>query len=290
MNSAEDHTAHAMDEFERIAREAMRMHDGAGSRIGYFAALYHGVTKSMIGPIRFQPGIPGPGEGPFFDDAVRLDAFVGIFAKRYFDAYEQRDTLEPSHPWKLHFDYCDNPHATILQILTSGANAHMVLDLPMAAIATAATSGTPIEELKGDFNRINQVLSWQIQACQQQVLDVSPVLKLVNRIPKLSAWLVRQLIGWARKLAWSNALTVAPDDPPLLGSAVSDAETEQELRDAVGDWARVIARPPLPIHLVLRYLVAPFEKAPVDEIIRHLMTVELSDDLLDELRHPTAFA
>lgn len=278
-------TGQAMDEFERIALEATRMNGGAGSRVGYFAALYHGVTKSMIGPIRFRPGVVGPGEGPFFDDAARLDEFVGIFAGRYFDAYHQRDTLDPGHPWKLHFDYCEDPNATILQILASGANAHMVLDLPMAAIATAQASGVPIQDLQGDFNRINQVLSWQILACQQQVLDVSPVLKLINRVPKLSAWLVRQLIGWARNLAWSNALTVKPE-PTMLGSAVSEAETEQELRDAVGGWSRVIARPPLPIHLVMRYLVAPFEKAPVEQIIRHLMIVELPDDLLDELRRP----
>ncbi len=293
MSDAGRPTERAMHEFERIAVEATKMNDGAGSRIGYFAALYHGVTKSMIGPISFIPGLLGgdePGDGPFFDDSERLENFVWIFAKRYFDAYEHRDTLEPNHPWKRHFDYCDDPHATILQVLASGANVHMVLDLPMAAVAVAEQNGDPIQYLEGDFNRINQVLSWQIEACQQQVLDVSPVLKLVNRIPKLSAWLVRKLIGAARKLAWSNALTVAPDPAARLGSAVSDAETEQELRDAVGGWAKVIARPPLPIHLVLRYLVAPFEKAPADEIIQHLMTVELPDELLEELRHLDAFS
>lgn len=282
-----DGTAAAMVEFAKVVRESLDMNHGEGSRIGYFAALYHGVTKSMIGPLRAQGGVILDDEPfqemKFFDDPTRLDRFVWLFAKRYFDAYEQRGSLDPGHPWKIHFEYCEDPNSTILQVLTSGANAHMVLDLPMAAISVAEDN---LDDLAGDFARINEVLAWQIEACQQQVLDVSPTLKFIDRLPKVSAWVVRQLIHKARDLAWYNAKTVEPD-PDLLGSPVSEATTEAELRKAVGGWAGLIARPPLPIRLGLRFLVAPFENAPVNDVTLHLMDAAFDPTRFDQLR-PTS--
>ena len=262
----------AAAEFERIVHESIR----DNSRVGYFAALYHGVTEMMIGFQRAPSGQGGVlgGMNGFFDDAIRMDKFVWLFANRYFEAYRDRSNLAANHPWKQHFDYCAKPDASILQILTSGANAHMNLDLAM----TAQRVGTnDLATLKADFWRINTVLECQIANCQRQVMDKSPTLRLVNRVPKLTEWGVGKLIDWARKQAWENANTVAPATDGQLGSSVSDATTEEELIDAVGGWAKVIARPPLPLHLALKHLVARFETAPPKEITEHLLNAEIDD-------------
>jgi len=104
-------------------------------RLGYFVALYRDVTA------RVDAAIEG---GEFQDDArmVRLDV---AFAQRYLDALKARGTeAGPPHAWARTFQAAERWRPLILQHLLLGINAHVNLDLGIAA-----AEGTPAPELPG---------------------------------------------------------------------------------------------------------------------------------------------
>ena len=115
--------------------------------LGYFPALYRKVTQSVKDHIA---------EG-YFDDNERMEHLDVIFANRYLDAYEeftQYGTCTES--WKLAFEGGKNEKLIVLQHLFLGMNAHINLDLGIAAAEVCP--GDKIESLRGDFFKINIVL------------------------------------------------------------------------------------------------------------------------------------
>ena len=118
------------------------------SRLGYFAALYRRVTCAVRDGItngRFQ-------NGPLME---KLDV---VFASRYLDAlatFQSGGTATRS--WMLAFRGCDDANLLILQQLLSGMNAHINLDLGIAAAQTCP--GDQLPQLKPDFDEINAVLA-----------------------------------------------------------------------------------------------------------------------------------
>ena len=91
---------------------------------GYFAALYRKVT------IRVKLGIAHNE----FEDGPRMEKLDILFASRYIDAYWAWKQHQPlSACWKKAFDLTNGYWPIVLQHLLMGMNAHINLDLGVAA-------------------------------------------------------------------------------------------------------------------------------------------------------------
>jgi len=167
--------------------------------LGYFAALYQKVTMKV------KEGI----ESNIFDDGPRLEKLDVIFAKRYIDAYyawQKREKVTKS--WQKAFEISNNYWPIVLQHLLVGMNAHINLDL---GIATAEVSKNKnIDDLKNDFNRINEILSSLVNDVQNNLAEIWPTLKkILQKTNKTDDFLVDFSMKLARDGAWKFAKTMS---------------------------------------------------------------------------------
>lgn len=165
------------------------------SRIGYFAILYRQVTR------RVRDGILA-GE---FEDNPRMEVLDVLFAKRFIDAYELWIAgQKPTESWRLAFEASKNSGQLVLQHLFLGINAHINLDLGIAASETMA--GKDINGIKGDFDKINSVLSELVDGVKANISTVSPVFGLLVPLAKgKDEMLLNFSIQVARDGAWKYA-------------------------------------------------------------------------------------
>jgi hypothetical protein len=175
---------------------------------GYFACVYRCVTARVRDGIR-------AGE---FDDCGRMERFDVAFARLYLDAAEGYDEgREISRSWRVVFEA--PPTALALQHVMAGMNAHINLDLGLAA--AQVQRGLPVTELQEDFERLNDVLAAMIDRMQEALTHTAPWTAVADqwagRVDELvSGW----SIEYARGRAWAFA------------EQLSAAEGEQE-RDAL---------------------------------------------------------
>lgn len=162
-----------------------------GDRLGYFAALYNRVTRAV------REGI-ARGE---FDNGPRMERLDVDFANRYLTAHELYVSgKQPTRAWKQTFDAARNGHHIVLQQLLVGMNAHINLDLGIAAARTCP--GSEIAGLKGDFMKINNVLASLTPQVEQELDKRSRVFDVLTRIaPKLELKLVGFSMDKARDAA-----------------------------------------------------------------------------------------
>jgi len=92
---------------------------------GAFAALYRRVTAAV------KEGIAA-GQ---FDDGPRMERLDVVFANRYLDAWEARKAGQPvTQAWAAVFETAGQGRKLLLQHLLLGMNAHINLDLGIAAV------------------------------------------------------------------------------------------------------------------------------------------------------------
>ena len=170
-----------------------------GDRRGYFAVLYRKVTAKV------KEGLAAG----FFDDAARMERLDAIFADRYLDALAAHDAERTTTAsWALTFGAGQQRRPLVLQHLLVGINAHINLDLGIAAAECAP--GPALPDLRRDFDRINAVLAATIGAVQQDLRRVSPWLGMLDRIgARTQHELVRFSIVAARAGAWRFATELA---------------------------------------------------------------------------------
>jgi len=197
------------------------------SRLGFFAALYRQVTLEV------QRGI----ERGFFADGPRMDRFDTIFANRYLaalDAFQSGGM--PTRSWKVAFTAMEQPQEIILQDLLVGINAHINLDLGIAAAQVAP--GDAIQGLKGDFDKINQILAALIQGVEAVIGRFSPLIGLLEKVGgKDAAEVLHFSLDAARQDAWTHAVILAHQRPAL------QALTIEVLDGKVSFLGRLIANP-----------------------------------------------
>lgn len=169
------------------------------SRIGYFAALYREVTR------RVKQGI----EEGLFDDGERMERLDVLFARHYLDALDRFLRGErPTAPWQVALDATGRWRPLILQHLLAGINAHINLDLGIAA-AEAAPGGT-LPSLERDFDRVNGILFSLVDRVEEAIGSVSPWLAWLERIGgRTGDELIRFSLGVARDGAWRLAERLA---------------------------------------------------------------------------------
>lgn len=169
------------------------------SRLGYFPALYRRVTESV------KAGI-GAGR---FEDGARMERLDVAFANRYLEAWDAwRTGRGMSACWRVAFEAGTRWRPVILQHLLSGMNAHINLDLAIAAAETCP--GTAIDGLKHDFDEINVVLADLVRPVEQELAEVSPWIGLIETFGGHAGDCVVSFdIVAARRLAWEQALRLA---------------------------------------------------------------------------------
>ena len=197
------------------------------SRSGYFPALYRKVT------IRVKQGI----EEGFFDDGERMERLDVIFARRYLDAFEEyRSGGTPTQSWLFAFEVTEQWWPIVLQHLLLGMNAHINMDLGIAAARTAPHEQLPT--LQDDFNKINKILASLVEGVLEELAQIWIVLGLLNRyLGSVETALINFSMEKARDHAWSVAERLAP---------LNEAEQAREIEQLDGEalkLARLVRYP-----------------------------------------------
>ncbi len=224
------------------------------SRLGYFAALYRKVT------IRVKDGI-ARGE---FDDGPRMERLDVIFAGRYLEAFDRYRAGEvPTQPWQVALETATRWWPIVLQHLLLGINAHINLDLGIAAAQTSP--GAALSGLRGDFNRINEILASLVDGVEDELGKVWPLLKVLDWVGgRTDEQIIHFSIERARDEAWAFAERLA---------GVTDGERAAEIALAearIAALGRLIRRPGILLGIVQR-LIRLAELRSVRRIINILM-------------------
>ena len=206
------------------------------SRLGYFAALYRKVT------IRVKDGI-ARGE---FDDGPRMQRLDVIFAGRYLEAFDRYRAGEmPTQPWQVAFETGERWWAIVLQHLLVGINAHINLDLGVAAAETSP--GPALAGLRGDFDKINEILASLVDGVEDELGKVWPWLKVLDWVGgRTDEQIIHFSIERARDEAWALA-------GRLAGATADERAAEIALVEArIAALGRLIRRPGILLSLVQR--------------------------------------
>ncbi|MEO5684347.1 MAG: DUF5995 family protein [Chitinophagaceae bacterium] len=167
--------------------------------MGYFATLYRRMTVAVRDGIRNNA----------FEDGPRMEQLDIIFASRYLDAWESYTHQQRcTNAWYTCFEACSNNKLVVLQHLLGGINAHINLDLGIAAASVAP--GEKIFSLQHDFEKINDVIRELAQAIQESLCKIWFPLRALQRITNNSQDTVLNFsITTARKTSWANAVALA---------------------------------------------------------------------------------
>ncbi|WP_374563412.1 DUF5995 family protein [Nitrosomonas sp.] len=197
------------------------------SRIGYFAALYRKVT------IQVKKGI----QENYFDDGPRMERLDVIFANRYIRAcYLHFTDQTPTKSWVRAFDATQHWWPIVLQHLLLGMNAHINLDLGIAAAETMPPG--ELQNLKGDFDKINEVLAGLVGGVQSELAQIWPVLGLLNRfLGSVQTAIINFSMEKARDAAWSFAEKLSPLPGPQRQQAIREKDEMMAL------FSNVISHP-----------------------------------------------
>ncbi len=171
----------------------------AKNRMGYFAALYKRMTMAV------SEGI----QQAVFEDGERMNRLDVVFAQYYLDAYEAyKFGRQCSKSWKFTFDCCSTGNLTVIQHILLGVNAHINLDL---AVAAATVSGDhDINDLLTDFNKINDVIASLVDDVQEALANIWLPMRLLGKIANGRQDAVLNFsIDKARTASWSSALLLS---------------------------------------------------------------------------------
>lgn len=225
-----------------------------GSRMGYFAALYRRVTVAV------KEGVAAGR----FEDGPRMERLDVVFANRYLAAEEAWRLGEPcSRSWLVAFEAAASRRPIVLQHLFLGMNAHINLDLGVAAATVAA--GGLLPGLERDFDEINVVLAGLLDEVKSEVDEVSPYVGALDRLHlREEDRFINWSMGAARAEAWAFAVRLAPLDAAGRARAIDERDLETTL------LARLVLSPPGVLPKLLVLLVRSRETTPVPDVIRVL--------------------
>lgn len=196
----------------------------AGARVradrrGWFAAMYRQTTRAV------RDGVAAGR----FDDAGRMGEFVTRFAGRYLGPLAGDPV---PRCWRVAFDAADTGGRVILQHLVLGINAHVNLDLAVAAADLCP--GDSIAALHDDFMRVNAILGALMPPVRACVARFSPMLDVLDRVGgNDDDEFLHFSLRVARDQAWRQALVLA---------ATADAGLRADLVDALDRQVAVLAK------------------------------------------------
>lgn len=218
--------------------------------LGIFAYVYRRTTAQIKQAVSEKQ----------FEDNHRMELMDVTFANLYLTAYTNYRAGKPcSASWNTAFSAAKEK-ITIVQHLMLGMNAHINMDLGIAASEIA--QGKQIDDLKNDFMKVNQVLNDLTNEMQERLSKVSKLMFLLD-------WLGRNtdelIVGFsmvkAREQAWNLAklLSIANEN---------DKKTTIETADkAIAQLGQVIKHPPGKLLNMAVKIIALFEEKNIKTII-----------------------
>ncbi len=225
-----------------------------GSREVYFAALYLRVTKEVSKKINER----------FFEDNERMEKLDVVFANRYIEAYNQyRKKEKCTSSWALAFDTCLQWRAIVMQHLLAGMNAHIGLDLGIAAATVCP--GDSIQSLRNDFLKINIILTDMVNTVEKEISEIWPLLKPIDFLAgKLDEKIASFSMDIAREKAWKVALEYAP-----LNIQTHQADYITKHDERVANFGKKLVRPGILLHFFI-LTIRIFEHGNIERKIRIL--------------------
>lgn len=162
------------------------------SSLGYFAALYHTVTITVKGRLNSN----------YFDDDARMESLDVVFANRYLTAFNDYKNGNPiTESWNYAFQSSKDNSLIVLQHLLLGMNAHINLDLGIAAAEISDKDS--LDDLEADFNKINEILSSLVDEVQRDLAEIWPtLLKILKYLNKVDDFIIDFSMKIARDQAW----------------------------------------------------------------------------------------
>ncbi len=166
------------------------------SRLGYFAVLYKLMTEAILKGMQQNS----------FQDAARMEQLDVVFANRYLQAYFDYTESKPvTISWKTAFDAANETDWIVVQHLLLGINAHINLDLGIAAADICTVDN--INDLQQDFVKINDTIADVYQKLQPCFRKISwPAVFLDTIDPRVTNRVINFSIVKAREMAWGNAV------------------------------------------------------------------------------------
>jgi hypothetical protein len=243
----------SIDNVIAVLEEIILESESNNNPLGYFAVLYQKVTKKV------KEGI----ENNYFDDGARMEQLDIVFAERYIKAYYAYQKNGPvTASWKRAFDISSSYWPIVMQHLLVGINAHINLDLGIAAAEISGNGN--IDDLENDFIKINEILSSLVDEVQNDLADIWPFLRFVlKKTGKVDNLLVDFSMKRAREGAWKFAKSIANRLDDDLASLIA-------IRDQkVAEKASIVTNPGAFIKLILG-IIRMRERGSVARKIREL--------------------
>lgn len=224
------------------------------SRLGYFPALYRKVT------IRVRDGLLR-GE---FEDNSRMENLDVNFANRYLAAvYQHWNGETPTRAWQLSFEADQDRRPIVLQHLLLGINAHINLDLGIAAAQTCP--GAELPGLKNDFFAINTLLASLVSQVKAEINQVSPLFGPLDQWAGITDdVMINFSLQKARDAAWRAAEKLATLSP--------EQQTAEIIRmdQWVANFGKIVWKPPSRTVRFFLALIRLGERKSAAEIINVL--------------------
>jgi hypothetical protein len=164
-----------------------------------------------------------------------MDRFDAQFANRYFAAYETWTSGgQPSQCWQVAFSGMRSGQLIILQDLLVGINAHINLDLGVAA--GESFPGASLQAFHGDFDKINQILAGLLPKVEATVGEFSPLLGILAQLggqdaisaldfsldaARDDAWLHAEILALQSPAAWPLTVQAIDAKVALLGRLIA---------------------------------------------------------------------
>ncbi len=245
--------ARSIDEVILILDNIILETENNSDILGYFSALYRKVT------IKVKEGI----NNNFFDDGPRMEKLDVVFANRFLEAYYlYQNKKVVTNSWRKALDLSTKYWPIVLQHLLMGMNAHINLDLGIAAAEVSGSNN--INDLENDFNRINEILSSLVIEVQHDLGKIWPTLRTILKLTgKVDDFFIDFSMKLARDGAWKFAKSIADLSNDKLESAIK----ERDLK--VAQKTELITNPGFVATTVFR-IVRLGERGTVPEKIVHL--------------------
>jgi hypothetical protein len=215
--------AQTIDEVIVILEDIIQNTEKNNDTLGYFAVLYQKVTLEV------KEGVAAG----FFDDGPRMEKLDVIFANRYLEAYfDYKNNKAVTDSWDMTFKYSIKYWPIVLQHLLMGMNAHINLDLGIAAASVMKNKN--IDDLEADFNRINEVLSSLVNEVQQNLSEIWPPLKWLLKLSgKIDDHITDFSMKLARDGAWKFAKSIVDKSGEVLEILIVERDTKVALKTRI---------------------------------------------------------
>jgi hypothetical protein len=228
---------------DEIIEEARRTRQGWGC----FAAMYRRATYQVKRAI----------DSGLFDDGKRMSQLDYQLALHYFRALDAfRDGGGLFQSWEVALTAMRDNRCTLVQQLLLGMNAHIYLDLGIAAATTMR--GNDYGTLHRDFRLVNDILVGELEPAQNRLGRLSPLSRLLaSGMGRSNEWLTEQGRVSFRESAWAFGKKLSELDPAYWPGAVADRD------GLVTELAWKIDSPSFPTSFAL-FWVRLFERRNVE--------------------------